>query len=116
MMKWGFEAWQSKPLFARGRTVAEIPVQLGDQSRIRLIAPRDQAATLPKGSAKPISLTIRYKGPVRAPIAEGAELAQLVAKLPDGSKQMMPLVAAESIGTASFVGRAWNGVKTLVGA
>ena len=116
MMKWGFEAWQSKPLFARGRTVAEIPVQLGDQSRIRLIAPRDLAATLPKGSAKPISLTIRYKGPVRAPIAKGAELAQLVAKLPDGSKQMMPLVAAESVGTADFFGRAWNGAKNLVGA
>ena len=116
MMKWGFDAWQSKPLFARGRTVAEIPVQLGDQSRIRLIAPRDLAATLPKGSAKPISLTIRYKGPVRAPIAKGAELAQLVAKLPDGSKQMMPLVAAETVGTAGFIGRAWNGVKTLVGA
>lgn len=116
MMKWGFEAWQPKPLFARGRTVAEIPVQLGDQSRIRLIAPRDLAATLPKGSANPISLAVRYKGPVRAPFAKGTELAQLVAKLPDGSKQIMPLVAAESVGTADFFGRAWNGAKNLVGA
>lgn len=116
MMQWGFNAWQSKPLFARGKAVAEIPVQLGDKSRIRLIAPRDLAATLPKGSVKPVSLTIRYKGPVRAPFAEGAELAQLVAKLPDGSKQVMPLVAAEGVGTASFFGRAWNGAKSMVGA
>ena len=116
LMKWGFDAWQSKPLFARGLSVAEIPVQLGDQSWIRLIAPRDLAATLPKGSNRPISLTIRYKGPVRAPFAKGTELAQLVAKLPNGSKQVMPLVAAESVGTANFFGRAWNGVKSLVGA
>lgn len=116
IMQWGFKAWQSKPLFGLGRTVAEIPVQLGDQSRIRLIAPRDLAATLPKGATKPISLTIRYKGPVRAPFPKGTELAQLVANLPDGSKQIMPLVAAESVSTAGFVGRAWNGVKTLVGA
>ncbi len=116
MMKWGFDAWQAKPLFARNRVVTEVPVQLGDKSKIRLIAPRDLAATLPKGSTKPISLTIRYKGPVRAPFAKGTELAQLVVKLPDGSRQLMPLVAAESVGTAGFFGRAWNGMKTLVGA
>jgi serine-type D-Ala-D-Ala carboxypeptidase (penicillin-binding protein 5/6) len=116
IMQWGFDAWRSKPLFARGKFVAEIPVQLGDRSRIKLIAPRDLAATLPKGSSKPISLTVRYNGPVRAPFAKGAELAQLVAKLPDGSKQVMPLVAAESVGTADFFDRAWNGAKTLVGA
>lgn len=116
MMNWGFDAWRARPLFAQGRTVAEIPVQLGNKSRIRLIAPRDLAATLPIGSTKPISLTVRYKGPVRAPFAKGAELAQLVAKLPDGSKQVTPLVAAESVGTADFFGRAWNGAKNLVGA
>ena len=116
MMKWGFDAWQSKPLFARGWTVAEIPVQLGEQTRIRLIAPRDLAATLPKGSAKPISLIVRYKGPVRAPFAKGTQLAQLVVKLSDGSKQIMPLVAAEGVGTTGFFGRAWNGAKSLVGA
>jgi serine-type D-Ala-D-Ala carboxypeptidase (penicillin-binding protein 5/6) len=116
MMQWGFDAWQSKPLFARGRFVAEIPVQLGDRSRIKLIAPRDLAATLPKGSSKPISLTVRYNGPVRAPFAKGTEIAQLVVKLADGGKQVMPLVAAESVGTASFLGRAWNGIKSVVGA
>jgi serine-type D-Ala-D-Ala carboxypeptidase (penicillin-binding protein 5/6) len=116
MMKWGFDAFQSKPLFARGRFVTDIPVQLGDQSLIRVIAPRDLAATLPKGEEKPIRLTVRYKGPVRAPFIKGAELAQLVATLPDGSKQEMPLIAAESVDKADFFGRAWNGAKKLVGA
>jgi serine-type D-Ala-D-Ala carboxypeptidase (penicillin-binding protein 5/6) len=116
LMQWGFDAWESKPLFSGGRFVTEIPVQLGDHSKVKLIAPRDLAATLPKGSSKPISLMILYKGPVRAPFAKGTELAQLVAKLPDGSKQIMPLIASESVGTASFFGRAWNGVKGVVGA
>jgi serine-type D-Ala-D-Ala carboxypeptidase (penicillin-binding protein 5/6) len=116
LMKWGFEAFVSKPLYARGKSVAEVPVQLGDQSTIRLIAPRDLAATLPKGTVKPISLSVRYKGPVRAPFKKGAELAQLIAKLPDGSTQVMPLVASEAVDKAGFFGRAWNGVKFLVGA
>ncbi|MEQ1539666.1 MAG: D-alanyl-D-alanine carboxypeptidase family protein [Sphingorhabdus sp.] len=116
IMKWGFEAFVSKPLYSRGRYVAEVPVQLGDQSTIRLIAPRDLAATLPKGAVKPISLSLRYKGPVRAPFKKGAELAELIAKLPDGSTQVMPLVASEAVGKAGFFGRAWNGAKSLVGA
>jgi serine-type D-Ala-D-Ala carboxypeptidase (penicillin-binding protein 5/6) len=115
-MKWGFDAWENKPLFRRNRIIAELPVQLGEDSRIALIAPRDLAATLPKGSAGKITLTIRYKGPVRAPFSKGTELAQLIVKLPGGGQQVMPLVAAHSIGETGFFGRAWNGVKSLVGA
>ncbi len=59
---------------------------------------------------------MRYKGPIRAPFRKGTELAQLVVTLPDGSKQVMPLVAAQGVGTAGFFGRAWNGAKSLVGA
>lgn len=116
LMRWGFDAWQAKPLFARGRIVAHIPVQLGDMSQIAVIAPRDLAATLLKGSNTNFKLTIRYKGAVKAPFAKGAEIAQLVVKFPNGTQQTMPLVAANSVQTAGFWGRAWNGVKSLAGA
>jgi serine-type D-Ala-D-Ala carboxypeptidase (penicillin-binding protein 5/6) len=115
-MNWGFDAWDARPLFARNQTITTIPVQLGEESKITLIAPRDLAAILPKGSGKGIKLSIRYNGAARAPFRKGQELAQLVVKLPDGSKQTMPLVAASSVGEAGFFGRAWNGVKSLVGA
>lgn len=115
-MNWGFDAWAARPLFARNKVVAHIPVQLGDASKVALLAPRDLAVALPKGGVKGIKLSVRYKGPARAPFRKGAELAQLVVKLPDGSNQVMPLVAAQSVGEAGFLGRAWNGAKSLVGA
>jgi serine-type D-Ala-D-Ala carboxypeptidase (penicillin-binding protein 5/6) len=115
-MNWGFDAWRARPLFKRNDVVAKIPVQLGDQSRISLLAPRNLAAVLPKGSKQPFKLAVRYSGPIRAPFKKGAELAQLVAELPDGSRQIMPLVASETIAKAGFFGRAWNGAKSLVGA
>lgn len=115
-MNWGFDAWDARPLFARNRVVATVPVQLGDASKVALLAPRDLAAILPKGQKTKMKLAVKYRGPVRAPFRKGAELAQLVVRLPDGSQQVMPLVAAQSVGTASFFGRAWNGAKSLVGA
>lgn len=115
-MKWGFDAWQARPLFARGKAVARIPVQLGNDNYVAVVAPRNLATILPKGATGHIKLALRYKGPVRAPFAKGAELAQLVVTLPDGSRQVLPLVAAKSVGAAGFFGRAWNGAKSLVGA
>jgi serine-type D-Ala-D-Ala carboxypeptidase (penicillin-binding protein 5/6) len=115
-MNWGFDAWDARPLFVQNRVVATVPVQLGDASKVALLAPHDLAAVLPKGKAAKLRLTVRYKGPVRAPFHKGTELAQLVVNLPDGSQQIMPLVAAKSVGTTGFFGRAWNGAKSLVGA
>ena len=91
-------------------------MQLGSESRVALLAPHDLAATLPKGAGKGIKLAVRYKGPVNAPFRKGTQLAHLVVTLSDGSKQIMPLVAAQSVAEAGFFGRAWNGAKSLVGA
>jgi D-alanyl-D-alanine carboxypeptidase (penicillin-binding protein 5/6) len=115
-MNWGFEAWEQKPLFIKNKKVAMLPVQLGEDSRVAVIAPRDLAASLPRESSDKVTMSIRYKGPIRAPFKKGTELAQLVVKLPNGAKQTMPLVAARSVNEAGFFGRAWNGAKWLVGA
>jgi D-alanyl-D-alanine carboxypeptidase (penicillin-binding protein 5/6) len=115
-MQWGFDAWESRSLFQKNKVVATTPVQMGEKSRVALVAPRDLAATLPKGTSGKMSLSIRYKSPIRAPFQKGTELAQLVVKLPGGGQQIMPLVAAETVGEAGFFIRAWNGVKSLVGA
>jgi serine-type D-Ala-D-Ala carboxypeptidase (penicillin-binding protein 5/6) len=115
-MNWGFDAWDARPLFARNKVVGSIPVQLGEETSVELLAPRDLAAVVAKGGGKGMKLAIRRKGAAKAPFRKGAELAQLVVRLPDGSKQVMPLVAAQSIGEAGFFGRAWNGLKSVVGA
>ena len=116
LMQWGFDAWEARPLFAKGRIVADIPVQLGSRSWISVAAPRDLGATLAKGAGEKFTLRIRYKGPVKAPLKKGAEIAQLLVKFSDGRQQVMPLVSTHSVETAGFWGRTWNGLKSVVGA
>jgi serine-type D-Ala-D-Ala carboxypeptidase (penicillin-binding protein 5/6) len=60
-------------------------------------------------------MKIRYQGPLKAPLAKGQEVAQLVINTGDTSPQIVPLVAAEDVGTAGFFGRIWLGFKQLVG-
>jgi D-alanyl-D-alanine carboxypeptidase (penicillin-binding protein 5/6) len=114
-MQWGFNAWQSKPLFKAGTNVGSADVQMGSSGEVPLVAPRDLSITIPAGVLSKVgAMKVRYQGPVKAPIAKGQHIADLVVAMPDG-EQVMPLVAGEAVGQAGFFGRAWIGLKQLFG-
>ena len=114
-MDWGFRAWKSQPLFSAGQKVADAKVQLGSDNQVALTAPRNLAVTLPAGAAANIRVKVVYDGPIKAPIAKGQHVADLVVQTPDTPPQTMPLVAAEAVGKAGFFGRMWNGLTSLFG-
>jgi len=116
LMEWGFNAWQTKPLFKAGATVGTARVQLGSDSDVTLVAPRDLAVTIPAGIlSKVTSMKVRYQGPVKAPFKKGDHIADLVVTTADSGEQVMPLVAAEAVGEAGFFGRIWIGLQQLLG-
>ena len=115
-MNWGFRAWQSQPLFAKGKVVGAIRVQLGGEDNVGVVAPRDLAVTLPAGTLKDnIKVKIVYDGPVKAPIKAGQHVANLVVTTGDTPPQTMPLVAAEAVGEAGFFDRIMAGFGHLIG-
>ena len=113
MMEWGFNAWQAKPLFKGGATVGTAKVQLGDEGAVPLVAPRDLAVTVPAGLGGQTSMKIRYQGPIKAPIAKGQHIADLVVTTADTGEQIMPLVAGEAVEEAGFFGRVLIGLGQL---
>jgi len=116
LIQWGFNAWQAKPLFKAGQKVGSAQVQLGSETEVPLVAPRDLAVTIPAGmAAGATKMTIRYQGPITAPIKKGQEVAQLVVSTADTPPQVVPLVAGEDVGRAGFFGRIWLGFKQLIG-
>ena len=113
-MNWGFRAWKSQPLFKAGEQVGTAQVQLGDESEVGLVAPRDLAATLPGGlMTGNMRVKVVYDGPVKAPIAKGQHIANLVVETGDLPPQTVPLVAAEAVGEAGFFGRLWAALTGL---
>jgi len=116
LMNWGFNAWQTKPLYAANAKVGDAQVQLGSEGKVGLVAPKAIAITFPAGlTVGDPRLKIRYDGPLKAPIAKGQPVAQLVVALPDGTVQQTPLVAAEAVEEAGFFGRFWAGLKQMLG-
>ncbi len=114
-MEWGFNAWQSRPLFRQGQRVGEARVQLAGVSGVGLVAPRNLAVTYPAGMGRNLRARIVYQGPVRAPIARGQHIADLIVATEGMPPLTMPLVAETAVAEAGFFGRIWFGLKSLIG-
>ena len=114
-MNWGLHAWQSKPLFTKGREIATAPVQLGSARQVSLVAPRDLAVTIPAGTGSDMKVSVVYDGPLKAPIKAGDHVADLIVRTPDSPPQIMPLTAATDVGKAGFFGHVMNGLHRLIG-
>lgn len=112
-MNWGFRAWKAQPLFNQGEQVAMARVQLGSDDQVALLAPRNIAVTLPAGPSGNMRVKVVYDGPIKAPIAKGQHIANLVVQTADTPPQTMPLVAAEAVQEAGFFGRLWAGLTSL---
>ncbi len=114
-MEWGFRAWQAKPVVKAGRDVGTAAVQMGSASEVKLVAPKDLNITVPSGSRPQLAGRIVYDGPIKAPIKQGAHVADLVVSSPGLPEQRMPLVAGADVAEAGFFGRAWRGLTGLFG-
>jgi D-alanyl-D-alanine carboxypeptidase (penicillin-binding protein 5/6) len=116
-MSWGFSAWMAKPLYPAGKPIGSAQVQQGSQSEVALVTPSEVAVTVPASDGNmPFTTTIAYKGPIKAPIRKGQEIATLVVRVEGMVPQITPLMAAENVGEAGFMRRAWLGLMTVVGA
>jgi D-alanyl-D-alanine carboxypeptidase (penicillin-binding protein 5/6) len=112
LLEWGFAAWTARPLFAKGAIVGQARVQEGDARQVQLRTSRTVSATLASGEAGPIALRILYRGPLRAPVAAGSEVAELEVRSGSGIGHV-PLFAAQAVGKAGVFDRLVNGLAGL---
>ncbi|MBX9885507.1 MAG: D-alanyl-D-alanine carboxypeptidase [Novosphingobium sp.] len=114
-LEWGFAAFEAHPLFAKGALIGLAKVQGGEARRVGLIAPHPLALTLPRGAGARYGLSVRYKGPLRAPIAKGDEVASLIVRVPGEGETRLPLVASDAVPAAGAMARLRNGLLAMLG-
>ncbi len=115
LMEWGFAAWGAHPLFAQGVRIGQAQVQGGVVRAVDLVAPLPIALTLPKGVGARYSIAIRYKGPLKAPIAKGEPVASLVVRAEGQAEERVALVAAQAVPKGGLFARFGNGFAALTG-
>jgi len=114
LIRWGFDAFETRVILPGELPVGEARVQNGAQSSVKLQTAKEVLASVPPGSRDAVSLTVRYRGPVEAPIEQGQNVAFLRVTIPGQTPHDVPLVAAEAVPEANAFQRLLNGLVGLV--
>ena len=102
---WAFRQFALKTAVKAGTQVAEADVFLGSAAKVGLVPATDLQLLIPAGAADGVSADVVYTGPIKAPIAKGTKLADLVIHLPDLPDRHVDLMAATDVGAAGFLTR-----------
>lgn len=114
LIEWSFHSREVLPLFAQGAIVGQALVQDGSARNVGLTAPRGINLTVQRGTRPRTTTTIRYRGPLTAPIAKGATVARLEIAVAGRVVNRVPLVASTDVAKAGPFDRLVNGVAGLL--
>ena len=119
---WAFRDFTMKEVVPEGETVASVPVWLGSKSQVALTTENGLNVLMPIGAESGVTAQAVFTGPIQAPVAKGARLGTLEIQIPGVGPANVPLIAAEEIASAGFIGRlkgaafrlggeAWNAAR-----
>ena len=115
LIEWGFRAFDSRLLFREGATVGEARVFGGDRRHVPLVGAGTIRLLSQRGTVDRLLVRVAYTGPLRAPIAQGAEVARLKVMRGNAVALDVPLYAATDVGEGSLTQRALDGAFELAG-
>lgn len=105
IVNWAFRQFAQKSVLTAGEEVARAEVWMGEATSVGLTVAEDVSTLLPVLDGGELKGEVVYTGPVRAPVAKGDVLAELVFA-PEGlPKTRVPLVAAEDVAQGGFMTR-----------
>ncbi len=105
IVSWAFRQFSEKTVAKTGTRIAEAEVHLGNADTVGLVPAEDVRLLVPALVQDSMTAEVVYNGPLTAPIAQGAAVAELIVHVPDLPDRRFPLVAESDVGTAGFVKR-----------
>ena len=114
IVNWGLRQFAQTPLGNSGQKIADAPVTIGAEQTVGLELAEDLSVLVPTATSEPLKAEVIYRGPFRAPITKGQELAELVVT-PEGLPETrVPLVADRNIGPYGFKDRMLAAARHLL--
>jgi len=102
---WAFRNFTQKTLFKKDIVVGTADVWLGKKASVELYSPTVITALMPYDALDDYEATIRYTGPIEAPIAKDAQIATLIVKAKDMAATQYPLFAKTDVRKTGLFGR-----------
>jgi D-alanyl-D-alanine carboxypeptidase (penicillin-binding protein 5/6) len=110
LLNYGFRFYESHRLYAAETPVENLRVWMGDVQELPVGPAQDVVATIPRGRYGQLSARLEKTPELKAPIAKGARIGDIVVNLEDQELLRVPLVALREVAQGSLWQRAWDGV------
>lgn len=102
---WAFRQFAETTLGTKGQQIAQAEVSIGAEQTVGLELAEDISLLLPVSPISPLKTEVVYNGPVKAPIAKGDQIGELIIT-PEGlPEKRVPLVADRDVASHGFMGR-----------
>jgi len=102
---WAFRQFALKTVARAGTRLAEAEVFMGAEPRVGLVPATDLQLLVPALVQDGVRADVVYTGPLTAPIAKGARVAELVIRIPDLPEARVPLLAEADVPRGGFFTR-----------
>ncbi|MCM2397738.1 D-alanyl-D-alanine carboxypeptidase [Rhizobium sp. S95] len=114
LLDWGFTTFEMRSLFKAGETVGEASVYGGDKGKVALVTPLPVDVYVPINNPERLQAKIVYHWPLRAPVAEGADVGNLTIYSGERPLRELALKSAETVGEGTLRQKALDAVFELL--
>jgi len=111
LLNYGYQFFDTVELYQTGQQVSSLRVWKGASDTVAAGFVADQYATLPKGQAQKLKLTMEAVEPLVAPVSKGQRVGVVKVALEGKAIGEYPLVALGDVAPANIFARAWDTVR-----
>jgi D-alanyl-D-alanine carboxypeptidase (penicillin-binding protein 5/6) len=105
LLEYGFDAWETHRLYARGEALAEARVFKGEIETLALGPADDVVVTVPRGSYESLLASVALTAELVAPLAPDQVVGDLEVMLGDARIASLPLVVLTEVRRGSILSR-----------
>jgi len=102
LLNWGFRNTNTFEISKKDETKFEIDTWLGKKNKISAVTKENYYVTINKKDIRNLTVSLRYIGPVKAPIKKGDKIAELHINKKNENLKILPLYASEDLKKVNF--------------
>ncbi len=102
LLNWGFRNTNTFEVSKKDETTFELETWLGKKNKIKATTKEDYYFTINKKDIRNLTVSLKYEGPIVAPVQKGQKIANLIIANREDIIKTLPLYAAEDLKKVNF--------------
>tara|TARA_B100001248_G_scaffold226362_1_gene184318 strand:- start:2604 stop:3752 length:1149 start_codon:yes stop_codon:yes gene_type:complete len=114
LLNWGFRNTSTFEISEKDKSFFELNTWLGKKDKIKAVTKEDYNITVNKKDIRNLKVSLRYDGPIIAPVQKGEKIAEIVVAKKDEIVKTLPLFAAEDLKKVNFFKSLFTSINYLI--